>query len=164
MDEGHLWQMTLRLLSKPTSSIPFKENVLFISNTYSYLSLLLSWWILSLLPNYPYSYIWMVLSSCFLQKSRKDEIIWLEKRLASATKIPLLIKSGNRIFSKSYYTYSTVLSILTCQSYPTRLGWFLFLILCSMGLCLTPVPHTYSPTPLLHFPHRSYPFPCYGRG
>ncbi len=49
-------------------------------------------------------------------------------------------------------------SILTCPVLSYMLGWFLFQIVVFRPLCLNPIPNTYIPNPLLHFPHRSYPF------
>jgi hypothetical protein len=89
---------------------------------------------------------------------------------ASPTKRLLFTKSVNRIFSDSYhiiqsYFNSTVLSTLTCQSYPTRTPRLVPISnVMFHANTLSPILHANSPTPHLHSPHRSYPFSCCGRG
>jgi hypothetical protein len=82
--------------------------------------------------------------SCFLWMSRKDKIIRAEN-----------VSPAKRPLSCCPYLHD--------ESYPTRLGWFLFLIVVYHPLCLSPILQANSPTPHLHLPHRSYPFSCYGR-
>jgi hypothetical protein len=69
-----------------------------------------------------------------------------------------------RLFGQKNVTYSpTNRPYLHAESHPTRLGWFMLLIVVFQTLRLSPKLHNCSPTPFLHFPHRYYPFSCYGR-